>query len=550
MGEIIEKKWNLCGYMYSRIRYWHKPAYILHNDPISYKTIKEKSQGLAKTFQNEGIKPLDRVLLFLNDTPSFTISFLAAIQIGAIPIPLNPRSKISSITHYLNDSEATLVIGEPETICEIQKHKDVILGSFKKIIQDIYREAEDDLHQFDLLSSKARSLSTCVNNKPLKIFHQVGLNDTVFWQYTSGTTGDPKAVMHHGQGIMFLASSYASKKLSCSVDDVFYSTAKFFFGYGLGNSLFFPFYYNATAILDDRWPTPEIVCDNICSYKPSRIFSVPAIYNALLDNAEQISLSISEGTRFISAGSPLPSILFNAWKYHHDILILDGVGTTEMGHIYITNTQENAKAGSLYGAVPGYEIKLVDTDGNDTNCNRGEMYVKGPSMFQGYHGLPEKNSGKFQNGWYKTGDIFNKNRDNSYSYEGREDDLFKVKGRWVSPLDIESFVLSNFCNVKETILVPSLNIEGENISILFLVVHENIKDINVLQKDINALIFEGFESHCLPTGYYVLPKLPKNDNGKVLRNLLADQIKNELDKEKMFSNYVKKDKTECSLNAS
>jgi len=520
-------EWNLTEHMYKRIYNFNKAAYIFHDEEITYRDLQLKSQSIAASFLAKGIGPRDRVLLLLNDTPAFIMSFLAVIQIGAIPVPLNPRSKIKSIRHYLNDSGASMVIVEPETIETINSLSRISLHMLTIIKQDLYSsENKDHMNNNDFLVSST-PLSECCDYSPLTNYYNIPLESTVFWQYTSGTTGLPKAVIHDGIGMIQHSSMYTETILESSSDDIYYSTAKLFFGYGLGNSFFFPFYTNSTTILDDQWPTSDKVFNNICKNKPTRIFSVPILYKQLLEHGDDISRELDEKSRFISAGSPLPGALFNSWKYRHNIILLDGVGTTEMGHIFITNTIDNATAGGLSSIVPGYEVKLVDINSSLTNPQRGVLHVKGPSMSLGYYGLPVKNKEKYIDGWYSTGDVYIAEKSN-FKFVGREDELFKIKGRWVSPLDIENYILSNFNKIKSTALVSFTDNDDQTSSVLFYVIESDLDIHSDITSQIKEMILEGFESHCLPSLFRRVSKLPINDNGKLMRQVLINDIQSEI----------------------
>ena len=524
----MESSWNMTEYLFSRVENWDKPAYLFHDECISYRDVKDKTNRLTSFLKSNGVKPSSRVLLFMNDTPMFIASFLSVIQQGAIPIPLNPRSKSEMIKHYLKDSDACLVIAEKETVTQISSIDNFELDGINVLLQDVY---SDDNQLSNDIGMSFSSLSQSVDSDICKEYFQFKKEDTVFVQYTSGTTGLPKAVMHNGQGMIKQTAVYTHEILKLNNDDVLYSTAKLFFGYGLGNSLFFPFFNHASCVLDDRWPTPQVVYENLVRFKPSVVFSVPTIFGALLEEGENIARILGSDIRFVSAGSPLPTVIFNAWKCRHEIIILDGIGATEMGHIFLTNTIDNAKGSSLGKVVPGYEVKLVDEKGSADGDERGVLYVKGFSVSKGYMNLPDKNAERFSEGWFRTGDVFTKDESGRYFYEGREDDLFKIKGRWVSPLDIENFVMSNFKKVKEAALVCGADNDGLPKSYMFLSVDDSVRSLDKLKNDIFELISEGFEAHCVPNEYRTIEKMPRNDNGKLLRHQLLGSISQDLESE-------------------
>ncbi|WP_444998550.1 AMP-binding protein [Aliikangiella sp. IMCC44359] len=506
-----EYNFNLAEKLYGRIKTWDKSAYLYRDLSLTFEELKGESEKIANALLSYNVKSRDRVLLLMNDTPSFIAAFLACLQIGSIPVALNPKSKESSISHYIQDSEAKTIIGEYDNLSLITNSKIIDVSQLLLIVEDDY----NDIGKHDFIS-----LTEIKSGERLTEYTYLSEFDVAFMQYTSGTTGKPKAVMHTGMGMLEHAKIYGKKILEISNDDVVYSIAKVFFGYGLGNSFFFPIYYNVTAVLDSQWPTADIIYENIKKYKPSIFFAVPKIYGELLNYKHDVETLFSKNCRLISAGSHLPSGLYNAWKQRYKLTILDGVGTTEMGHIYLTSTYSHSKVNCL----PGYEAKLADVKySSEDGSESGVLMIKGPSQSLGYYKNIEKTQEKYQEGWFRTGDIFRKDADGYYTFEGREDDVFKVNGRWVSPVDIESFVMSHFSSVVDAALIK-VDADTLDSNVVLFISTVNVNNEKDLCEKIIVELKSTFDSFCLPDRIEVLDDMPRNDNGKILRKELLSCV--------------------------
>lgn len=512
----MNSRLNLTEQLLTRIKSPQKPAYLFKGREVSYEQMTCQIAHIATGLSELGFKKRDRLLLLLNDSPAFVSAFLGAVWIGVIPVPVNPRLRKPSLQHIISDSDARGIVCEmdnwqtiQETLSETEKTE------ILPILQDIYpaSPANASIHLYSL----AATLHT---NKQVP-FVSIGSPEAAFWQYTSGTTGLPKAVRHSSTGILQNAKLYAEGVLGLSDYDRIYSTAKMFFGYGLGNSLFFNLAHNATALLDDQWDPGRIV-DNVEVLRPTMFFSVPAIYNLFVDTGDRLVEGIEQGARYCSAGSPLPASLFNAWRYRYDVEILDGIGATEVGHIFLSNRPGHTRSGTTGVPVRGYEVELRNNDKGEIvdSRGRGVLYVRGPSVGLGYHNDPARSAERFADGWYRTGDVFIRDETGFYEFVGREDDLFKVNGRWVAPHQIESFVLSNFGHVKETALIPRKTSDGLLEPVLFLAIDQRDRTPAAVC-EVNRYLCEAFETYKLPRAYYFIDTLPKNDNGKPMRERLV-----------------------------
>lgn len=504
-------------------------SYCLHYAGLSlsgselYREMLTVAQGL-QCF----VKPNERVLILLYDSPAFHICFLAILSIGAIPVPINPHLKADSFLHILTDSEANAVIVESNLaenisaiICQQAAIKPVVF------FQDLYTTHEEPLPLIDNNILSLRKLSNLNQNIADFQFINKTESDIAFWQYTSGTTGKPKAVMHSGKGMLASYRLFAEQTLELNANDKYYSAAKMFFGYGLGNSFFFPLLGKASTLLENRWTDVNIVIKNLNSFKPTVFFAMPAIYAQLIKQMDKIEPEVFDKLKVcFSAGSPLPRAIFEQWQQYTDLDIYDGIGATEVGHVFLCNSKQRVKAGSTGKPIDGYEIKLLDKNNKEVGHNAiGVLFVKGPSLSKGYWKKPEITQTKFVGDWYRTGDLFSRDSENHFYYHGREDDLFKVKGRWVEPFEVEGLLLKHFKHIiSEIKLVGIENQEGLIEANLFVICTKDIIDKDQLSEDILSLLKSNLESYKLPTQIHYVSAFLRNENGKVVNELLRQLI--------------------------
>jgi benzoate-CoA ligase family protein len=481
----------------------------------SYAELFDATARFAHAFGGWGVRRGQRVLLLLNDTPSAVEVFLAALWMGAIPVLLNPRLGVETLSYILKDSEAVAVVCEPEVVAQVERSIAASGTRARLIVQDIHPMTR---------VAHGIPLSTGLGEGAAPAFAELAPDEDAYWQYTSGTTGKPKAVRQPSSAMIEVSQAFAVGVLSVGASDRLYSTAKLFFGYGLGNSVFFTLLNGATALLDDRWPTPELILENLKEFHPTVFFSVPALYNALTEHGLAVKAHLAAGARCCSAGSQLPAALFERWKERFDIELLDGIGATEISHIFMCNRPTQARAGSTGVPVEGFQVKLASESGETTETNqRGVLWVRGPSLSLGYANRPEETRERFKDGWYRTGDVFVRREDGHYVYQGREDDLFKCRGRWVAPAELESHVLCHFHEVREAALISVLDDDGLETPALCVVTSGECtkQAVKNLQQHLRESFAKAFESFKCPTRYHFLERLPKNDNGKLMRGALA-----------------------------
>jgi benzoate-CoA ligase len=365
----------------------------------------------------------ERILLLLDDTPAFPAVFLGAIRLGAVPVPVNPLYKPSDFRYFLEDSYARLVVADPAFA---EKAAEAIEGL------DGVRVYEPA----DLLEAGGDA-----EGLPAATTHQ---DDMAFWLYSSGSTGRPKGVVHRQADAAAVCETYGASVPRLTDADVTYSTTKLYHAYGIGNGIFFPYWAGSTTVLTPGRPTPEAIFSTVEARRPTAFFSVPTLYNALV-NAEGAKTRDFASVRIcLSAAEPLPPEVFRRFEETWGLPILDGIGSTEMLHIYCSNTAEARRPGSSGRPVPGYELLIRGEDTQPVAPGEvGELMVKGDSALSGYWHHRDRTRRTLVGEYFATGDRYRADEDGFYWYEGRADDMIKVGGLWVSPIEIENILIEH-----------------------------------------------------------------------------------------------------------
>jgi benzoate-CoA ligase len=360
----------------------------------------------------------------LDDTPAFPAAFLGAMRMGAIPIPVNFLARPEDFGYFMDDSYAVAAIFDS--------------GFAEKVSPQLATRPNVRSIDGDLLGSwmtQGGDEFDPVDTHP---------DDPAFWLYSSGSTGLPKAVVHRHANFEATARRYAWPTLGIGERDVVFSSTKMFHAYGLGNSLTFPLSVGATSIYLTGRPTPDALLERVNTHRPSLFFSVPALYNAVMALPEFDEVDWSSVRLAISAAEPLPPETWRRFHQRTGIEILDGLGSTEMLHIYCSNRVDQVKPGTSGGPVDGYELEIRDPEGSlIENDDAGELWVKGPSALTGYWHQVERTKAKLVGEWFASGDRYHRDSEGHYVYEGRVDDMMKIGGLWVSPIEIENRLMEH-----------------------------------------------------------------------------------------------------------
>ncbi len=382
-----------------------------------------------------GLTRGDRVLVVLNDGPAYPAAAFGAIRAGLVPIFLNTQSTPDLLHYFAENSGARACIAQTEFL-EVFKAEDWSDTALKTVILTDGDGAEI------LPGLTVLGPDTVNNASPRLDAADTGRDDMAFWMYSSGSTGRPKAVVHLHHDMLYTAISYADRVLGMTRDDICFSVPKIYFAYGFGNSLTFPFHAGASTMLFAGRPTPDKIFEQIARHRPTLFFALPTVYTALIKAPEAQSQAagadLSSVRRCISAAEILSQDVFGAWEERFGHRIVEGLGSTEVLHIYLSNSPDRQKPGSAGRRVPGYEMKLTDRDGNPVGAGEeGILWVRGDSNAPCYWNRADKTAETMRDGWIWTGDRFVMDEDGFYFFKGRADDLIKVSGQWVYPLEVE-----------------------------------------------------------------------------------------------------------------
>jgi 4-hydroxybenzoate-CoA ligase len=351
-------------------------------------------------------------------------------------------------------------------------------------------------------------------------------DEVAYWLYSSGTTGPPKGAMHVHSSLMVMARSAGQDRIGIDEDDVIFSAAKLFFAYGLGNAITCPMAVGATSVLYPERPTPQTVFETLRAHQPTMFYAVPTLYAAILADPECTRESISPRLRLcFSAGEPLPPNVGLAWKERFGLDIVNGVGSTEMGHLYLTNLPNAVEYGTAGVPVKGYDLKLVDESGDEVGDNEiGELLVRGQSAAAGYWNQREKTRRTFQGEWTRTGDKYQRRPDGVYIYCGRTDDMFKVSGIWVSPFEVEA-ALSSHPSVLEAAVVPAEDSNGLIKPKAFVVLKDRGQDrlSRALHEELKVHVKRAVGPWKYPRWFEFVDGLPKTATGKIQRYMLRSK---------------------------
>lgn len=478
-------------------------------EDVTYDELRERVHQVAAALRNAGVVEEQRVLLVLPDSLEFVYAFLGAIWIGAVPVPVNPFLRTADYEFFLSDTRARVVVAAAGVL----KPLEAGLAALPRRPL-VWSVAPDRGGSF--WTEIARASGGAV---PFGAHTE----DAAFWLYSSGTTGHPKGTIHLHRNIPFSVDSYGRTVLATTPADIAYATSKLFFAYGLGASLYFPLAAGAAVVLSPEPFDPARTWKLLAEERPSLFFAVPSTYRALLNQAPTDAGRVLAGARrCLSAGEGLPPTVFEEWKGRTGKEILDGIGSTELLHIYLSNLPGDAVAGTLGRPLPGYTIEIVDEDGRPVRDGEiGVMRVRGGSLASGYwHGI-EATRRSFDGDGYWTGDQARRGADGRYRVVGRADDMFKVSGQWVAPSDVEA-VIAAVAGVADCGVVGRSAAHG--LVELVACVTAPAVDEAALQIAIHAACAAALPRFKRPKEIRFLAQLPRTATGKLQRFLLREEV--------------------------
>ena len=479
-----------------------KTAFIDAAGSHSYADVAARASRFANTLERLGVRREARVVLVMLDSVELVAGFLGAIKAGVVPVPLNTRLAARDYAYILYDSRADALIVSESLL-------DTVLGEAEAPGVVLVDGVEAGGHV--LLSDATKDASDRHVTAPTTA------DDMCFWLYTSGTTGAPKSAVHLHGHLIATADLYAGPILGMSADDIVYSAAKIFFAYGLGNSLTFPMVVGATTILLPGPPDPASVGGILKREKPTLFFGVPTLYAMLLAGDQLPSAGEHVLRLCVSAGEPLPVDILRRWRERIGVDILDGIGTTEMLHIFVSNRIGEVTPGATGRAVPGYEVRLINEDGGI--CKPGEMGVleiSGPTAALMYWGQREKTKDTFRGPWTRTGDNFVMDENGVLTYDGRNDDMLKVGGIYVSPFEVEGALIKHDA-VMEAAVVGHPDQDELIKPKAFVVLNEGIAASTKLEQALKDFVRADLATFKYPRWIEFVDDLPKTATGKIQR---------------------------------
>jgi len=465
-----------------------------------------------------GLKRGDRVLMFLDDTPAYPAAFFGAVRAGFVPLLINTLTPPDLLQFYLADSGATVAVADTEFSARF----DAVACKDTALYTLIVVNGEAGAHAVSTTVMAKNWLA----NFPAELSEaDTHRNEMAFWMYSSGSTGRPKGIVHLQHDMAYSDQAFAQNFLKLNSDDICFSVPKMFFAYGFGNSVTFPFSVGAATLLLPGQPKPGAIFEAIGRYRPTIFFGLPTLYTSLTKAEGADKADFSSLRMAISAAEVLSSEVFNGWKKLTGLEIMEGLGSTEVLHIYLSNRIEKKKLGAAGLRVPGYEIALKDSDGNEVGDNtEGILWVRGDSNTPLYWNRPDKSAETIrEGGWIYTGDRFVRDADGFYFFRGRADDLVKISGQWVYPLEVE-LCLAEHPDVREC-AVFAAELPDRRMTLKAVVVMNSAANS---EREATKLLQDFVKTKLLPYKYpreiKFVGELPKTGTGKIDRLVLMRML--------------------------
>ncbi|MCC6405895.1 MAG: benzoate-CoA ligase family protein [Planctomycetes bacterium] len=507
-------RFNLCEYFLDRNLAegrGSKAALIVGRERRTYAELATRVKKLAAALRRAKLRPEERVLIVLPDGFEFAETWFAVLRAGGVFAMVNPLLKREDFAYYLAYTKARIVVTASEVLPELGP-----AARESRLCETVLVVGPDagGFTPYEAALNAEDERSTLAELEP------TGPDDLAGWLFTSGSTGKPKGCVHAHSDFAFNTETYALRVAGYRESDVCLSVPKLFFGYATGTNLMFPFRVGASVVLFAGRATADELFDQIAAHRPTFLTSVPTMINNMLRSPRVADADLSSLRVCLSAGEALPAQLYQEWKARTGVEILDGIGSAEMFHIYISNRPGDVKLGSLGKIVPGYEARIVDAEGREVaDGEPGRLRVRGGSTALCYWADKAKSRETFQGEWCTSADIFKRDADGYFYYEGRDDDLLKVSGIFVSPLEIENALLAHPA-IAEVCVVGREDEERLVKPFAFVVLKEGVTGSDALAAELKAFVKTKLAPYKYPRWFEWRTSLPKNDRGKVARKEL------------------------------
>jgi benzoate-CoA ligase len=483
-----------------------RTAFVCEDRALTYRQLRELVNRAGNVLRDLGVEMEQRVLVLGLDAPEFLGAFWGAIKIGAVPVPVNTLLRSADYLYLLEDSRAKVAVVSAPLLAEAGpalaqatwlRHVLVAGGDPGR-----YLSWEDRV-------ARASDILPSAPTSP---------DEPAFWLYSSGSTGFPKGAVHLHHNMVVCVETYARQVLGLRETDRVFSAAKLFFAYGLGNAGYFPMSVGAASVLYPHRPTPEVVFEIIARHRPTLFFGVPTLYAGMLAVKEaERRFDLSSLRLCVSAGEALPPELFHRWRQRFGVELIDGIGTTEILHIFLSNRPGAARPGSSGRPVPGYEAIIVDDAGQPVPPGEiGNLRVKGDSTMAFYWNKHEKTRDTLHGHWIQTGDKYYQDRDGYFWYCGRADDMLKVGGIWVSPVEVEAALVGHPAVLEAAVV----GVEDDDRLVkpkAFVVLKEPAHASAALAEELQAFVKDKIAPYKYPRWIEFATELPKTATGKIQR---------------------------------
>ncbi len=506
---------------------------------ITYGELRAETLKMAQVLRSLGVEPGDRIALLLNDSPEFVEAFIAICSLGAIAVPINMALRVAEQCSILHNSGASLALMEADMRNDLLTHAPEKLHSLKNVVSVENREEEDGsevgerFYQTEerlespklAVQSFEKMLATLSATEEIH-FPEPSGGEPAFILYTSGSTGEPKGAVHRQADIFYTNQTFCREVLRLRTSDRLFSSSRLPFAYGLGNSLSFPLLNGASTILCREKPSPDVIERLFREHRPTIFFGVPVIYNLLLEHHQNgMHLDCSSLRLCVSAGEALPAHLGEQWEQTFGVQVLDGIGSTEMLHMFMSNHDNDVRYGSSGRLLDGYEARLLNEHGEPAPAvTEGNLWIKGDSAAMYYWERPETTAQTFVDGWVRTGDLYRCDDEGYWYHMGRSDDCFKSSGQWVSPVEVEG-VLLRHAGVARAAVVEDFDSDQLPCACAFVVKQELESEPDRLEHELRKLSAQSLPRFKQPRRYVFVNELPYTATGKIQRFKLRQQLR-------------------------